>query len=74
MSGRAHIEREDGGPPYCGHCGRADGEHEVCLRRLELEPPRYCTECRRRMIVQVLPDGWHATCSRHGTTEPPRRG
>jgi NADH pyrophosphatase NudC (nudix superfamily) len=34
--------------------------------RLGLEPPRYCAECGRRMIVQVRPDGWAATCSRHG--------
>ena len=34
--------------------------------RLGLEPPRYCAECGRRMIVQVRPDGWAAKCSRHG--------
>jgi len=34
--------------------------------RLGLEPPRFCAECGRRMIVQVRPDGWSARCSRHG--------
>ena len=31
-----------------------------------LEPPRYCAQCRRRMVVQVLPRGWSARCSEHG--------
>ncbi|AWT54128.1 hypothetical protein [Mycolicibacterium smegmatis] len=34
--------------------------------QLGLEPPRFCAECGRRMIVQVRPDGWWAKCSRHG--------
>ncbi|WP_019928174.1 hypothetical protein [Nocardia sp. BMG111209] len=33
---------------------------------LGLEPPRYCAQCARRMVVQVSPDGWWANCSRHG--------
>jgi hypothetical protein len=33
--------------------------------RLGLEPPRFCAECGRRMVVQVRPDGWWAKCSRH---------
>ncbi len=54
---------------YCGHCGRpqADGSHEDCRRALVMEPPRYCVECRRRMVVQVHPMGWTARCSAHGT-------
>lgn len=53
---------------YCGHCGVGldAGEHAPCARRLELEPPRYCALCRRRMVVQVTPRGWTARCSRHG--------
>ncbi len=56
---------------YCGHCGRelADGGHETCESRLELEPPRYCTKCRRRMVVQVIPRSWTATCVEHGTLQ-----
>jgi len=54
---------------YCGHCGEAAdaGGHERCAARLELEPPRYCGACRRRMVVQVVPAGWSARCVEHGT-------
>ena len=55
---------------WCGQCGQAltaEG-HEGCRRRAELEPPRYCPACRRRMVVQVTPTGWSARCSEHGTT------
>jgi predicted amidophosphoribosyltransferase len=52
---------------YCGQCGRStQGEHSACAARAELEPPRYCPECARRMVVQVDPMGWRAACSRHG--------
>ncbi|TWD79405.1 hypothetical protein FB561_0463 [Kribbella amoyensis] len=53
---------------YCGHCGGelADGEHAECGRALMMEPPRYCAQCRRRMVVQVHPTGWSARCSAHG--------
>ncbi|MDQ3166409.1 MAG: hypothetical protein M3Q17_09700 [Actinomycetota bacterium] len=54
--------------PYCGQCGEplAAGDHAGCRQRAALEPPRYCAECRRRMVVQVVPRGWSARCSRHG--------
>ncbi|MFD3812443.1 hypothetical protein [Rhodococcus sp. NPDC058639] len=39
--------------------------------RLGLEPPRYCVQCGRRMVVQVVPDGWWARCSRHGAIDSP---
>ncbi|GAA2147421.1 hypothetical protein GCM10009844_24540 [Nocardioides koreensis] len=53
---------------YCGHCGEpAEArDHTGCAARLELEPPRFCTSCRRRMKVQVAPRGWTATCVEHG--------
>jgi hypothetical protein len=53
---------------YCGHCGEPldEGDHAACLRRLELEPPRFCAHCRRRMKVQVTPRGWSADCIEHG--------
>ncbi len=60
---------------YCGHCGREIGsdpadargdEHAACRRRLEMEPPRYCARCARRMKVQVTPTGWSAECVAHG--------
>jgi hypothetical protein len=55
---------------FCGHCGLLldGGAHEACARRLELEPPRYCPECGRRMVVQVTPDHWTARCVEHGQT------
>ncbi|MET8652467.1 MULTISPECIES: hypothetical protein [Nocardia] len=37
-----------------------------------LEPPRFCEQCGRRMIVQVSPDGWWAKCSRHGVIDSAR--
>ena len=55
---------------WCGQCGEAltpEG-HDACRRRAELDPPRYCPACRRRMVVQVTPTGWTARCSEHGTT------
>jgi len=70
---------------WCGQCGMAvapgHGEsvagvegaevadHSRCEGRAVLEPPRWCVHCRRRMVVQVTPGGWTATCSRHGSSE-----
>lgn len=47
---------------FCGHCGEAGQQHDA-----PLEPPRFCTRCRRRMVVQVHPTGWSARCVEHGT-------
>lgn len=56
------------GAVFCDQCGDplAGTAHETCARRRELEPPRYCPRCRRRMVVQVTPGGWRARCSEHG--------
>ncbi|SDC28957.1 biotin synthase auxiliary protein BsaP [Actinokineospora iranica] len=54
---------------FCVHCGQpaAAGDHLSCRGgRAALEPPRFCAECARRMVVQVTPVGWSARCSRHG--------
>ena len=53
---------------YCGRCGDpVDArDHSPCGRMLELEPPRYCPACRRRMVVQVTPGAWTARCVEHG--------
>ena len=53
---------------YCERCGisQADGDHAECRQALRLEPPRYCAQCRRRLIIQVLPTGWTGRCSAHG--------
>jgi len=58
-------------PSYCPRCGDELGgvhSHPACDAALRLEPPRYCARCRRRMVVQVLPNGWSAACSEHGST------
>jgi len=56
------------GVGYCDHCGRplAAGGHDGCRAARELEPPRWCGRCRRRMVVQVTPTGWTARCVEHG--------
>ena len=58
---------------YCGHCGRPvdQGDHAACDERLRMEPPRYCTRCHRRMVVQVTPTTWTARCVEHGETTSP---
>ena len=65
------LPDEAGTAAYCAACGEAlaEGNHARCERRLELEPPRYCGHCRRRMKVQVTPGSWTATCVAHGTVE-----
>jgi hypothetical protein len=54
---------------YCDRCGEpaGTGVHDGCRAARRLEPPRYCTRCRRRMKVQVVPAGWTAACVEHGT-------
>ncbi len=54
---------------YCGHCGEPTGarDHSACQLQLVMEPPRFCSGCRRRMKVQVTPRGWSASCVEHGT-------
>ena len=56
--------------PWCTRCGGTTrvADHGCCATSADLEPPRYCAECRRRMVVQVLPQGWTARCVEHGTT------
>jgi hypothetical protein len=53
---------------FCDQCGSPVdlGEHVRCVERRMLEPPRFCADCGRRMVVQVTPTGWAARCSRHG--------
>lgn len=60
---------------YCDRCGKPlrDGGHERCARERQWEPPRYCPQCARRMVVQIDPVGWWAKCSRHGELTPPKR-
>ncbi|WP_261778530.1 biotin synthase auxiliary protein BsaP [Rhodococcus sp. BP-335] len=55
-------------PAFDGWTGAplADGARP---RPRDLEPPRYCAWCGRRMVVQVFPSGWSAHCSRHPLIE-----
>ncbi|WP_025618876.1 hypothetical protein [Salinispora cortesiana] len=56
---------------WCDRCGTPageEGDHTACRAARQLEPPRYCQHCRRRMKVQVLPVGWAAVCVEHGET------
>ena len=45
-----------------------ESSKHTCVGYAELEPPRYCGQCKRRMVVQITPSGWSARCSEHGTT------
>ena len=54
---------------YDVYTGATVGDVVPLAARLGLEPPRYCAECGRRMVVQVRPDGWWAQCSRHGRVD-----
>ncbi|NVI92225.1 hypothetical protein [Actinomadura sp. BRA 177] len=56
---------------YCDRCGEpaTEGDHTTCAAAREMEPPRYCAPCRRRMTVQVTPSGWTAHCSEHGALQ-----
>ncbi|HEY0560625.1 MAG TPA: hypothetical protein VGD03_10105 [Frankiaceae bacterium] len=60
----------DAAPVVCGWCGSPEsaGSHDACRARAALDPPRWCSACGRRMVVQVVPTGWSARCSEHGTT------
>ena len=49
----------------CDGCGKpvGEGDHTRCReRRSHTDPPRYCTECGRKLVVQVLPMGYKAHC------------
>ncbi|MEI2827914.1 MAG: hypothetical protein V9F04_17085 [Dermatophilaceae bacterium] len=67
-----HISADAVFCPRCGQAlgpaGMADEAHAACRRALDLEPPRYCPECRRRMVVQITPADWTARCVEHGET------
>ena len=51
---------------YNVYTGEPAGTPLPTAAQLGLEPPRFCAQCGRRMIVQVRPNGWSAKCSRHG--------
>ncbi|MBK5229295.1 MAG: hypothetical protein JJE05_12425 [Actinobacteria bacterium] len=56
---------------YCSGCGRPESECDgACLRPLDI--PRFCSECARKLDVQVTPQGYEATCRTHGEPAPKR--
>ncbi|GAA1007539.1 hypothetical protein GCM10009551_087790 [Nocardiopsis tropica] len=65
----------DQDPVYNEYTGKplAEGGPVFEAARLGLEPPRFCGHCARRMIVQIVPDGWVARCSRHGEIDSKSR-
>ena len=65
----ADLPTPIGAGVYDVYTGAPVGDIVPLAARLGLEPPRYCAECGRRMIVQVRPDGWWAPCSRHGRVD-----
>jgi hypothetical protein len=53
------------GGPRCDACGKpvTSGDHARCrARRAATDPPRFCTDCGRKLVVQVLPVGFTARC------------
>ena len=51
-------------PAHCAACGRTTDVCAGCGR--ELDPPRFCPACGRRMAVTVTPGGYVARCLDHG--------
>jgi hypothetical protein len=49
---------------YCTGCGAATTECAGCTR--DLDPPRYCPTCGRRLAVTVSPGAYRARCRDHG--------
>jgi hypothetical protein len=69
MPGGQAVGAAGGDAVYCDGCGRpaVDGDHSRCReRRAHTDPPRFCTQCGRKLAVQVLPTGYTARCVRCG--------
>lgn len=64
-----HRPAPVGAGKYDCYTGAPHGGPVPTTAALGLEPPRFCAECGRRMVVQVRPDGWWAECSRHGRVD-----
>ncbi|BBZ13961.1 biotin synthase auxiliary protein BsaP [Mycobacterium branderi] len=65
----ADLPAPIGAAVYNVYTGAPAGSSSPTAAQLGLEPPRFCAECGRRMVVQVRPDGWWAKCSRHGRVD-----
>ncbi len=54
---------------FCTGCGATTASCHGCGR--ELDPPRFCAQCGRRLTVKVTPGGYRARCLDHGDTVSP---
>lgn len=52
-------------PTYCTGCGRPAADCPGGCSP-ELDPPRYCPRCSRRLAVTIVPTGVQARCRDHG--------
>jgi len=53
-------------PTYCTGCGREEADCPGGCSP-ELDPPRHCPRCGRRLAVTIVPTGVQACCRDHGT-------
>lgn len=51
---------------FCTGCGRSAEDCPGDCRR-ELDPPRFCPACGKKLFAQVTPQGYSARCKTHGT-------
>ena len=51
--------------PFCDRCGQPRRAPGLPGARA-YEPPRYCPQCARRMVVQVTPTGLDGALQPHG--------
>jgi hypothetical protein len=51
---------------FCRWCAKPAGECDQVSCRRDLDPPRACPTCGRRLRVVVIPTGYTATCREHG--------
>ena len=56
--------------PFCRWCGQPAGGCDQVSCARELDPPRSCPTCGRRLRVVVIPTGFTATCRDHGDLTP----
>lgn len=50
---------------FCSGCGQSVADCDGSCRRA-LDPPHFCPECGRRLVVQVSPVRSEARCKTHG--------
>jgi hypothetical protein len=50
---------------YCTGCGQTVDKCAGSCKR-DLDPPRFCPECGKRLVVMVTPGYFEAQCKVHG--------